>query len=277
MIRLVLSDLDNTLIWGTPRVLTEHGADAIRALQASGVHFAPATGRTYAGLSALFRDDMTLCSTAVTSNGQLVYLDGNLVSATPLAHDVLVRVRDVLTGDDDAFLVVEGEHAKVAVGAPIEYVRANPNYFCSVEQVDEDVPQAPCYKANVRVVGDFDRGYEVRDRLVAACPEFDFVFPMPEIPHIDIVPHAFGKAQGADFLMEALGLTRDEVAVFGDAENDVSMLEHFPNSVAVANAAPAAAYAARWHVGAATDDAVPDAFMEIARATSAGQMPDFML
>ncbi len=276
MIRLVLSDLDNTLIWGSPHVITGHGADAIRALQAAGVHFAPATGRTFSGLPELFGGDTGLCSTAITCNGQLVYLDGQLVSSTPLAHDVLTRTRDVLTEFWDAFLVVEYEERKIGIGMDMGYVQANPDYFWAVGEAMGEVPDEPCHKANVRVVGDMARGREVRERLAEACPEFDFVFPMPGFPHIDILPHGFGKERGGDFLMEALGLTPDEVAVFGDAENDMSMLEHYPNSVAVANAVPIVAQTARWHVGRAEDDAVADAFFEIARATKAGEMPAFM-
>ena len=53
--------------------------------------------------------------------------------------------------------------------------------------------------------------------------------------------------------------------VFGDAGNDLSMLSHVPDSVAVANATPEAAAAARWHIGACADDAVADAVLALAR------------
>ncbi|MBR3694320.1 MAG: HAD hydrolase family protein, partial [Erysipelotrichales bacterium] len=33
-----------------------------------------------------------------------------------------------------------------------------------------------------------------------------------------------------------LGLSRDEIAVFGDGENDIDMLSQYPNSVAMGNA-----------------------------------------
>ena len=79
MIRLVLSDLDATLIWRDDHVVTPFALGAIHALRAAGVHFAPCTGRIYRDLPAMFAGDKDACSTAVTSNGQLVYLDGELV------------------------------------------------------------------------------------------------------------------------------------------------------------------------------------------------------
>ena len=65
-------------------------------------------------------------------------------------------------------------------------------------------------------------------------------------------------------LVEALGITLDQVVVFGDNGNDVPMLSHVPNSVAVSNASPEAAAAAHWHVGACEDEAVGDAIAALA-------------
>lgn len=49
-----------------------------------------------------------------------------------------------------------------------------------------------------------------------------------------------------------------------------------PNSVAVANAIPEVAEAARWHVGASAEEGVADALFEIAVAAVTGGTPDFM-
>jgi hydroxymethylpyrimidine pyrophosphatase-like HAD family hydrolase len=77
-------------------------------------------------------------------------------------------------------------------------------------------------------------------------------------------------------MARALGISLDEVATFGDADNDISMLEAVPNSVAVANATPAAAASARWHIGASGDHAVADALLDVAQAVRSGSLPSFM-
>ena len=77
-------------------------------------------------------------------------------------------------------------------------------------------------------------------------------------------------------LVDELGISRDEVAVFGDSENDLSMIVAVPNSVAVANADEQVTAAARWHIGASADDAAADALFDIADAAITGALPMFM-
>ena len=276
MIKLVLSDLDATLIWREDHVVTRFALDAIHALQAAGVHFVPCTGRIFRDLPRMFAGDEAACATAVTSNGQLVYLDGELVEKVPIDHDGLLAVMGRLHDVDDSYLVVEYEGEKVAVDADLGFVLAHPDNFWSVEQALASVPERPCYKANVRVVGSFGRCQEVAAELARALPELDFVCPMPGTPHIDITPHGFGKDHGGDFLMERLGLTPDEVCCFGDAENDLAVLRHYANSVAVANAVPVVRETARYHIGPADEESVARALLDIAEAAGAGRMPSFM-
>ena len=76
--------------------------------------------------------------------------------------------------------------------------------------------------------------------------------------------------------MERLGLSPDEVCCFGDAENDLGLLSHYSNSVAVANAVPVVKEVARWHVGPASEDSVAHALLDIAQAAREGRMPSFM-
>ena len=276
MIRLVLSDLDATLIWRPDHVITPFALDAIRALRAAGVHFAPCTGRIYRDLPQMFAGDEDACSTAVTSNGQLVYLDGELVENGARDNIKIKSLSEELAGVEDAYLVVEYGGEKVAVGAELSYVTAHPDNFWRVETAVPSVPDDPCYKANVRVVGSFERCQEVAALLASRLSALDFVCPMPGTPHIDITPRGFGKDHGGDFLMERLGLTPDEVCCFGDAENDLAVLRHYANSVAVANAVPVVRECARFHIGPADEESVAHALLDVADATSSGRMPSFM-
>ena len=276
MIKLVLSDLDSTLIWREDHVITPRALAAVHTLMDAGVHFAPCTGRIMRDLPRMFAGDASACATAVTSNGQLTYLDGELVDAVAVPRDALVAVRERLSSVDDAYLVVEFEGEKVAVGAELGYVLAHPDSFWRVERALDDVPTVPCHKANVRVVGSYERCREVASALGAAIPELDFVCPIPGTPHIDVTPAGVGKDHGGEVLMERLGLAAEEVCCFGDAENDLAVLRHYPHSVAVASAVPAVLACARWRVGPANEDAVADALLDIAEATSAGRIPRFM-
>lgn len=138
------------------------------------------------------------------------------------------------------------------------------------------MPSKKIVKANVHVVGNPRRREDVRQLLSVDFPAFDFVFPNPKAPLVDILPKGWGKHKGVDVLRRALGLEREEVVAFGDAENDLAVLESVPNSVTVANADPRVAASSRWHIGASADDAVADALFDIAAAAAIGTMPAFM-
>ena len=107
-------------------------------------------------------------------------------------------------------------------------------------------------------------------------PELSLVFPNNRVRLFDILPDGWDKGCAALELARALGLTPDEVAVFGDSDNDLPMIDAVPNSVAVANANEAVTAAARWHIGAAADDAVAGALHQIAACAATGEMPSFM-
>jgi hydroxymethylpyrimidine pyrophosphatase-like HAD family hydrolase len=77
-------------------------------------------------------------------------------------------------------------------------------------------------------------------------------------------------------LLDELGIAREEVVVFGDADNDLAILLGVENSVAVDNATSAVKEAAKWHIGPCDDDAVAQALEDIARAVRTGTTPDFM-
>ena len=49
----------------------------------------------------------------------------------------------------------------------------------------------------------------------------------------EIVPEGYTKATGIDMVREYYGVELEDCYVFGDSENDLSMLRHVPNSVAM--------------------------------------------
>lgn len=90
------------------------------------------------------------------------------------------------------------------------------------------------------------------------------------------MPAGVNKGSSLGALLDELGISSDEVVFFGDAENDLQIMEKVENSVAVANATPAAAAAARWHIGSSADDSVAAALEDIACSAREGRLPSFM-
>lgn len=285
MIKLVLTDLDNTLIAHEPGKpffegrITDAGLAAIRALLDVGTHFGPVTGRTPSSMAVTFRNEAWTYHTGAYANGQMVCVDGEVVHREWTPAEPLQRVSGILDQQPDGFLVffdMEGDGSTWGVSRKyrLDQLSQEERGFLRVERMLPEV-EGPTMKVIVRLQGSEDTP-RLAELLRHEVPELDFVLPSPDATVIDITPKGYGKGDAVRIMARALGIGLDEVAVFGDADNDLSMLAAAPNSVAVANASPDAAAIARWHIGDALEDSVARAMAEIAAATARGEMPAFM-
>ena len=282
MIKLVLTDLDDTLIMnGLPRA-TDHALAGIHALLDAGVRFGPVSGRIPSDLGWMFGDDAACYATGAPVNGQMVYVDGRLVHVEKLDGAELNRLACLVSAIPGTCLALydfdapSDEGAGYFVSPSEEHAQECLGIFTHFHRFVRSLDEPQYVKANVWCAGNREHITEVRDMLREEFPSMDFVFPSPTAPIIDISPAGWSKGTAVRYLARELGLSLDEVAVFGDSENDLSMIRAVPNSVAVSNASPEVAQEARWHIGSSADDAVADALFQIAQATMAGVMPAFM-
>lgn len=279
MIKLVLSDMDNTLVPFGARHASPRTIEAIHAVLDAGVRFGPDTGRDYVELMRFFKMDEACFMTGIFSNGKRVRADGRYVQTTLIDHDVLVRIDQALRPEEGMFLVCY----------PAETNLFNPAYGVGVSSAElavfeartsfnggtvDEVPDIDFVAATIACPGGPERMERCRQIIAEAVPEVRIVSPIPE--WFDVLPVGTSKAAGLEVLLDALGIGVDEVAVFGDAENDLEIMRKVPHSVAVANASDEVLGVARHRVGASADEGVADALLEIARATRAGEMPSFL-
>lgn len=279
MIKLVLSDMDNTLVPFGARHASPRTIEAIHAVLDAGVRFGPDTGRDYVELMRFFKMDEACFMTGIFSNGKRVRADGRYVQTTLIDHDVLVRIDQALRPEEGMFLVCY----------PAETNLFNPAYGVGVSSAElavfeartsfnggtvDEVPDIDFVAATIACPGGPERMERCRQIIAEAVPEVRIVSPIPE--WFDVLPVGTSKAAGLEVLLDALGIGVDEVAVFGDAENDLEIMRKVPHSVAVANASDEVLGVARHRVGASADEGVADALFEIARATRAGEMPSFL-
>lgn len=292
MIRLALTDLDDTLIpLGAPCVSENSRAAVHRALDA-GVRFGPVSGRLPADMSWIFLDDEPCYATGAFANGQIVRVDGRTVREVTIPEGPLEKLRSTLdAAGRPGYLAlydpwVLGRIACVT-HEPDDLLAHPPNTFGhSIRRVvrdvrdfpssDPDSPEPVYVKANVQVTCGLERVVELRDLLREKVPELDFVLPSSKAEVIDVLPLGWDKGCGVRVLMEALGLDASEVAAFGDSENDLAMLAAVENSVAVGNASEQVKAAARWHIGPCDQESVATALNDIAQAYAQGGVPSFM-
>ena len=280
MIKLVLSDMDGTLLPKGGEHVSYRTIKAIRALLDAGVRFAPATGRQAYELDQRFFGARECYQTAITANGKRVFVDGELRREILVERSVLERLYGLLADVPNTLWVVEtaenwgGTRPWYCVGAragDAEWFGRNVGFLA--EACDE-LPDEDAISAEIACAGSDEQYEAILDQARQLVPECDFA--TSQVHWADVMPRGINKGYGLKVLLDELGLSSDEALFFGDADNDLPLMELIPDSVAVANATPAAAGAARWHVGDVADDGVAEALEELAMACRQDRTPAFM-
>lgn len=283
MIKLVLSDMDNTLVPLGARHVTKFTRDAIHTLLSeTDIAFGPNTGRDYVELLRLFSMDKSCLQTGVMSTGKRVMYKGQTVSLKVFSHQTLQRVADVLSGEKDMFLLCYPAKTNLFnpayVVGPVDAAKLEKYerklFFISgiVDSVPDDMDFIAATIACPGTPEDMER---CRKLVTEACPDINLLSVVPQ--WFDVLPKGVSKVSGFEELLEKTGILPEEVIVFGDGENDIEILKKVPHSVAVANAIPEVKAVAKHHVGASADDGVAHALLELVRATKVGEIPRFMV
>ena len=260
--RLILSDIDRTIMpWGES-VVPPRVREAFHSAAEHDCAAGLATGRSYGWAKTLCEGDEACYATSVATNGLEIYYAGELILEKRIPIECCRRMAKVTSEIEHAGLVYfEGADPVLVEGTQEDLIQAFPRYGKACRA--GVLPEGDILKVNAFVAGDLAATAALKEALAAECPELDFDVPQPGFNNI--MPKGWNKGAAVLYLADYLGVSEDDVFVFGDAENDLSMLGAVKNSVAVSNATPAAAAAARWHIGACDDFAVADAIEALAR------------
>lgn len=279
MIRLVLSDMDGTLIPFGKKSPSPRTMRAITQLEDAGVRFGLATGRDVGELMQFFGSDDRAYRTGILSNGKKIMVDGELVRYTLIDPGALTRLSDFVQTFEGCFvtavpLETDGSEIYYCITSSTQEAQESAETFKFKYVMSETIPDLPIVAATIACKQDQDTLDYIKSEGARLCPELDFLQPAPH--WCDILPRGLNKGTALSMLLDELGVTSDEVVVLGDAENDLALFGAVEHSVAVANATPAAKAAAHWHIGRAEDDAVAVALEDIAEAAKSDGVPAFM-
>ena len=270
-IRCIALDLDRTTLNAQGR-LSEGNRAALEYAIQKGVHVVIASGRAF---STLPEDVLALkgIQYAITSNGAAVYHvpTGECLCRHTLTPRSVERILELTAGERASYeAFIEGKAFAAAA-----YVRDPVRYGAT--------PEAVAYVQSTRHLVEDIRGFilDRRDRL----DSMDVVVPSKveqqriwtylekEIPDIYItssvqqlleISHKnAGKHSGLRFVLERLGLEREESAAFGDGDNDADMLRFAGCGVAVANASPGCLAAADLVTKSHDEDGVAHAIRKL--------------
>ncbi|KOO41954.1 hydrolase Cof [Priestia koreensis] len=234
MKKIVFFDLDGTLLTHQKTIL-ESTKQAIRLLKENGVYVAIATGRVPTTFQWI-REELDIES-YVSINGQYVVFEGKEIYENPVDKQWLHELTQRATEKGHAVGYCNHEHVKV--NEP-----GNPNIENSYAHLDINYPEidgtlyqrAPIYQAHLYCDRASEKWY------VDQYPAYKFVRWGDYA--LDVLPAGGSKAVGIQQMLKQVGIKLENSYAFGDALNDIEMLETVGTGIAMGNGVPEAKKAA---------------------------------
>lgn len=225
-IKLIASDLDGTLIPEGERELESGFIEAIKEKLNEGYRFYTATGRPYSGALHLFeeiRDEIGfICENGslIMEKGEVTFVNEITPALAEAVCDFLIpdsRVEVLISGVKDRYIAPKKESFRKELAAILKKES-------TVISCYEDIRE-PIIKIAMQV-SDFDKDAEnMKAELYEKFGDSaDFVFTGNG--WLDMIVLGHGKGTALKYIMDREGFIPEEVIVFGDNENDISMFEH---------------------------------------------------
>ena len=244
--RCIALDLDGTLL-SDDGTLCEESSQVLHEAIHAGIHVVVASGRAYSTLPASVLSIPGI-EYAITSNGAAVYRvpDSECVCVHKLREESVRAILSLVEKELDEPLYevfIDG-----TAYAPADYVKNPEAYGASGRSVSYvKSTRKPCEDLMAFIeehIGELDsldvvmNDQEEKKRLWSLLEEnIEHVYITASVPRfIEISDESSGKASALSFVLGRLGISPEQTAAFGNADNDADMLEFAGLGVAVANA-----------------------------------------
>ena len=235
MIRMIVSDLDGTLLAGKSN-LPEKNIEALKRAMDSGVKVVIASGRMIEA-TVLIAEKIGVNAPMVLLNGAMVYdmESDRILSGTVIpyetAHQLLIEME------------ARGAYVQAFPGRGFYVEKANEwtAYYTDkvkVECTETGIPLSQWLKTDVYkllCLGPKDETDALARDLSVLFPDISFV--KSGDTHLEIIMKGVDKASGLRSISEITGIGGDEMMAFGDEENDLPILKYAKYGYAMENCA----------------------------------------
>ncbi len=236
MIRLVVSDMDGTILRNGAQELPPRMVPIIQRLHDKGILFVAASGRQYNGLQHLLGPVASICD-YICENGAMALHNGEVIYKALFDHDLGNALMEDIWRHKDCEIQLSAPEAV--------YIQAKDPYFAwhvknvlrniTIETDNIFETGAEYIKISAYVHGNHTLEYmeEFREKwgkhflLASTCEHW-----------IDFIPDNIHKGSALKALLDHTGIRADEVISFGDNYNDIEMLAASGDSYAIADAVP---------------------------------------
>lgn len=222
MLKLILSDIDGTLLPFDRQALSGELFELIRAFHRRGVAFCPSSGRQYSSLHRLFEpvEDLVYF---MCENGGGLYHQGRTLSTRPLPRALAEEIITQLYARPDCEVLISAGGTLYIL--PVQRHIQNNTVYLSVSsmvhlaQSPREIPgeilrvSAYCHEGSAKVEAEMGEEWRRRGARVAVSTQnwIDFT--------------ASTKGTGLLDLCGVLGIDPKETAALGDNFNDLPLLE----------------------------------------------------
>lgn len=234
MIKLIVSDIDGTLLEDGGHEINPEVLDVILKLRAKGMQFAAASGRQWASIEQVF-DPIKEKIFYLSDNGAYVGCHGrNLFLHTidrELIHSMIRDIRAegltvVLSGPDVVY--VDKQDLEI-------YDWLVNGYKFRVNQVDDLLAVEDSF---IKISAYQKTEIEQATRALREKYGQSLKITISGDMWMDCMAVGVNKGEAVKLLQESLGIRPEETMAFGDQLNDVEMLQQAYYSFAIGNARP---------------------------------------
>ncbi len=244
MIKLIVTDIDGTLIQDSTSELYPEIVEEIERLTGQGILFACASGRQYASIAHVFKDveDKIIY---IAENGAHIRYQDRDIAMTEMRRDYveeLVRQLRQLPGCE---IIVSTPSGSLLETRDTHFLELISNGYHNSFRVVEDVlaEHVPILKVavyrpgSIRKIGEetLIPAWEKRIRACMAGEEW-----------VDFMDLSVDKGSALQTIQTLYGITRSETMAFGDNSNDIGLMQAAGESYAVENAHASLKEAARY-------------------------------
>lgn len=286
MIKLLVSDMDGTLFNSNQKISPMNLA-AIKEAKKQGVAFMIATGRSMDTIGSIASEYGLECGFILMNGAEVRDENRNIISTINISRDIIKNLAGTLEamGYIPEYMTNQGsqicgtkEMAELNMG--YRMLCLDRSHTMSMEEAIEAGKTSIFVKNLTRndtiedmlsknleirkiIVFNPDGSINARNRqkLTEKFPDLTILSSYPE--NIEINAKFAQKGYGLEEAIKKLGIQKNEVAVFGDGLNDVSMFELFPNCYAPNNAEPYILKKAKEIIPSNNEDGVGKKIFEI--------------
>lgn len=233
MIRMIVSDVDGTLLPHSQQELDPQFFELIRRLRRLGVFFAAASGRQLDNLLRLFepvQDEIGY----IAENGGLTYYRGQVLDKGTFSRELTEEIAGAIREDSSGEFSISGERTYYIQPRSREFLWLMRDYMhnniCLIEDFRE-IPE-PCLKVSLydrehleEKIPFWTRRFGDRARIVTSGNDW-----------LDFMPGSVNKGNGVRCFQKKFGIPPEDCMAFGDEHNDIEMLQAVEHSYAVSTA-----------------------------------------